>query len=772
VLKVGADEIARLERPIELLARNQWGGIGHVPELVAAFVQPNDPAVDRILKKAAEILRRNGKEPALDGYRSGKRQRAWELTSAIWSAVSATGLDYTLPPASFEHEGQKVRSPSQVVEGGVATCLDLVLLFAASLEQCGLNPVLVFTRGHAFAGCWLLDEDFASPMIDDASALRKRLGLKELVLFETTLATHRPVPSFARACERGAQQIVEVEEDRFQLAVDIHRARMQRVRPLASGEVAAPTAVPSPVGDEPPFELPDEETRPALTVPEGPQGRLEHWQRKLLDLSLRNNLLNFSVGKRAVSLDAPEPSRLEDALAQHRELRILPRQEIMEGADPRSAAIHQARHDEDAKRAYAAEALGRDTVFAGLAPQDLEARLVELYRSARASLQEGGANTLFLAFGFLSWTRDDRKGRRFQAPLILIPAALVRKSVRSGFRLALHEDEPRFNPTLLEMLRQDFALTIPGVGDELPKDEAGLDVTGIWRRVAQAVKDVKGWEVREQVALATFSFTKYLMWKDLVDRTAELRRSPIVQHLIDTPREPYPSRTPFPNPRELDATHEPARTFCPLPADSSQLAAIMAAAGGKDFVLEGPPGTGKSQTISNLVAQCLAEGKSVLFVSEKMAALDVVYRRLRAVGLGEFCLELHSSKARKVEVLEQLKHTWSAKGRADAAEWMREAERLKRLRLELNQFVEHLHYRHRNGLTAYVAIGHVVAGSYLPAIPLSWPSADAHNADYPAAVSVAHFVSAALTRMEHSCAGPDSPRQRSSTNAAASTSAA
>ena len=151
-----------------------------------------------------------------------------------------------------------------------------------------------------------------------------------------------------------------------------------------------------------------------------------------------------------------------------------------------------------------------------------------------------------------------------------------------------------------------------------------------------------------------FSFAKYLMWKDLTERTDQLRENAVVRHLIDTPRESYPSGVAFPSPKRLDLEFGPEQTFCPLPADSSQLSAVMAAVRGKDFVLIGPPGTGKSQTISNLIAQCLAEGKRVLFVSEKIAALDVVYRRLREVGLGEFCLELHSSKARKLDVLAQL----------------------------------------------------------------------------------------------------------------------
>lgn len=732
-LAVADEEMARAVYPIELLPRNQWGGVGHMPEMLAAFVQPNDPAVERVLKKAAEILRRNGREGALDGY-SGGAKRAWELTSAIWTAVGSLGLDYALPPVSFEHAGQKVRSPGQIVDSGLATCLDSSLLFCSCLEQCGLNPLVVVSHGHAFAGVWLKPEEFTQAVVDDVTALRKRVKLGEIVLFETTLATHRPCPAFSRAAERGSQQISEAEEDKFELALDVRRTRLQRIRPLASGD--APSVVPIESVEivvEPEFEaapdLPEDSFVPEDAKPATPQGRLDRWQRKLLDLSLRNTLLNFRPSKRVISLDAPDPGGLEDRLAAGNRLTLLPRPVLMDGADLRSQAIHEERHQEDIHRAHALDALQRDQILVNLKLDDLETRLVDLYRQARANLQEGGANTLFLALGFLSWTRSDKDSTRYRAPLILLPVTLERRSVRSGFSLLVHEDEPRFNPTLIEMLRQDFRLTIPVSEGELPKDESGLDMAKIWRDVASAVKDIKGWEVSEDVVLATFSFAKYLMWKDLVDRTDQLKQNPVVRHLIETPRDPYPSPQPFPDARALDQTHGPERTFCPLPADSSQLSAVMAAAGGKDFVLVGPPGTGKSQTIANLIAQCLAERKTVLFVSEKIAALDVVYRRLREIGLGEFCLELHSNKARKLDILDQLRRSWEAKRAGDADEWRREALRLKVLRDQLNTFVEHLHHKRRNGLSAFFAMGRVVASKALPKLGLSWPSADAHDAE-------------------------------------------
>jgi len=725
------EELVRLDCTVELLPRNQWGGLSDMPDLVAAFVQPNEPAVERLLKQTAEILRKNGKSPALDGY-SGGPKRAWELASGIWSAIASMGLDYALPPASFEHTGQKIRGPAQIAESSLVTCLDLALLFCSAIEQAGLNPLLVFTKGHAFAGVWLKPEEFSTTVVDDVTALRKRVKLKELVLFETTLVTQRPAPLFSFAVQFGAQQISEEKEEAFELAVDIRRARLQRIKPLASAETnAAAEPVETSQVAEPPIEdapdLPDDEIAELDSSTLNPKDRLIRWQRKLLDLSLRNNLLNFKGGKKSLKLEAPEPSALEDLLSEGHALKVLPRPDLMDGADPRNQAIHEARARENLRRGHALDALKRREVFADVPQEELEARLVELYRMARNTLQEGGANTLFLAIGFLSWVRDDKAGQRYRAPLILVPVTLNRKSARSGFTLTLHDDEPRFNPTLIEMLRQDFKLNLGIADGELPKDDAGLDVAAIWKSVSHAVKDIKGWEVTEDVVLATFSFAKYLMWKDLTERTDQLRENAVVRHLIDTPREHFPSGVAFPIPNQLDREFRPEQTFCPLPADSSQLSAVMAAARGKDFVLIGPPGTGKSQTISNLIAQCLAEGKRVLFVSEKIAALDVVYRRLREVGLGEFCLELHSSKARKLDVLAQLQKSWEARGDIDPEVWRAEAGRLKRLRDELNAYVERLHFRYANGMTIFDAIGRVVDGKDVPVLGLSWSKANAHD---------------------------------------------
>ena len=731
----GAPVLAERRFPIEILARSEWGGGVAQPELLAAFVMPNDPAINRILKRASEVLARAGKRDALDGYQAGSRTRAYELASAIWSGVAGLKLTYAEPPASFETQGQKVRTPSALVESGLATCLDVALLFAGALEQSGLYPVLVLTEGHAFAGVWLQPQEFATLLVEDASVLRKRLALQELIIFETTLATGASPATFARAVEAGERRIAEEKEAEFRLALDVRRARLQRIRPLAvadavpliPGTPEKPASVPDVERlDEAPqlggFDLVDSD--PAPTTPEG---RLQRWRRKLLNLSTHNNpLLHVQPGRNALGLLCPEPGRLEDRLADGASFRIAALPE-MEGAAGRDASLHTQRTGEVLDVAYARDALERGEVLCPLPPDKLDAQLTELYRKARLDLAEGGANTLYLAIGVLLWKKTAADAKSYRAPLILIPVQLERKSVRSGVKLKAYDDEPRFNLTLLQMLRQDFRLDIPELAGPLPRDESGVDVAKILTLVRRAVRDAPGFEVADDVLLGAFSFAKYLMWKDLTDRSEALLANPVVRHLIETPRERYVGVCEPPAPEALDEEVSPAELFAPLPADSSQLAAVVGSARGCDLVLDGPPGTGKSQTIANMIAHNLALGRRVLFVAEKRAALDVVYRRLEQHGLGPYCLELHSNKAAKGEVLEQLDRAWTTREGLEPGEWERRADDLKAARDKLNRLVRALHRRHANGMTLHQAIGRVVRDREGIAVRLGWPDTLRHD---------------------------------------------
>lgn len=725
------EELACSRHDVELLAHNEWGGLSSMAELLPAFVMPNDPAVDRLLKAASDALRAAGKPGELDGYKSGDRSRVWQMAAGIWTAVTGLGLSYAIPPASFERVGQKVRTPGAIVEGGIATCLDTALLFAAALEQAGLNPLLILTRGHAFTGVWLQPVEFANLLTDEGAALRRRFDLDDLLLFETTLATHNPPAAFTQAILHARRQIAEEADGDFAMAIDIRRARMQRIRPLGVAVAARDNPVadrPAVLGgveeapDLPGFDVAMEESAPAT-----PADRVRQWQRKLLNLTTSNRLLHVPDGAKMLRLLCPDPGGLEDLLATGRKIRIAAMPDLEAGG--RDMALYERQTQASLREEVARQALDRGEALSLLPKGKLDAALIDLYRKARTDLEEGGANTLYLALGFLKWKKSGSEEKSYRAPLVLLPVRLERKSALSGVVMTAHEDEPRFNLTLLELLRQDFELAINGLDGELPTDSHGVDVERVWTMIRSAVRDMSGFEVVPDVMLGTFSFAKYLMWKDMVDRGERLKESPLVRHLIE--REgggDFAGRGDFPSAQTLDGVTDPAELFTPLPADSSQLAAVVASARGHSFVLDGPPGCGKSQTIANMIAHNMALGRRVLFVAEKKAALDVVQRRLADKGLAPFCLELHSAKATKTAVLKQLDQAWTTREALSAEEWEKEAAQARTLRDDLNELVRILHRREDNGWTIQRAIGLVVKEGAERAIRLTFAPQARHDA--------------------------------------------
>ena len=267
-------------------------------------------------------------------------------------------------------------------------------------------------------------------------------------------------------------------------------------------------------------------------------------------------------------------------------------------------------------------------------------RLIGLLRQTKRDVAEGGTNTLYLVAGILRWKKKPEDEKVYRAPLLLLPVKLERTGASERFRLRFHEDEPRINSTLLQFLKLEFDLTLPDFHAGLPQDGSGVDVPQVLESMRRAVRDYPGFEVVDDISLSTFSFAKYLMWKDLSERTDALRQNRVVKHLIDNPEHTFPgAEQRFPDERDIDRLPPTTEIVMPLPADSSQIAAALAATQGRDFVIIGPPGTGKSQTIANMIASCLAARKTVLFVAEKTAALDVVHRRLCEHGLGDQCLE-------------------------------------------------------------------------------------------------------------------------------------
>jgi very-short-patch-repair endonuclease len=404
--------------------------------------------------------------------------------------------------------------------------------------------------------------------------------------------------------------------------------------------------------------------------------KLRQWQAALLDMSRRNKLLYFSLERHpGIIFDIEDPATLFGRVTASRR--------------PITVA----------------------DLPCALDPEDLDAKLLRLRTRAREALNDRGTNILFLAFGLLEWKESAASEETIHSPLVLVPVQLRRDGIASPYRLQLLESEEiTVNPTLRERLRRDFNLDLPETVVAPEDDDAVSGVSTASKAAAyleatlsamnQTVLNARlfQWTITPFVCLSVFSFTKLVMYQDLQQYQGLVFRHPILKALGgDAPR--LPEAPDAPHEPDLDDRLPPHDVLQVLDADSSQQVAIELAKRGTSFVLDGPPGTGKSQTIANIVAECLAQRKHVLFVSEKMAALEVVQQRLRAVGLGEYCLGLHSHKTDKKALINDLRACLEAAERHvrtasdQTASWVRDSDALLGARQHLNAYVRELHTR-------------------------------------------------------------------------------
>ena len=686
------------ESEITALAYDQWHGSTFYPELLCAFVMPNHPEIVKITARAAELLGQWTGDPSLDAYQSKDVNRVLKQAAAVYGALQEQNIVYSVPPASFEVVGQRVRLCDTVMQQKMGTCLDLTLLYASALEAIGLHPLLVLKKGHIFAGVWLEDLSFSESVQDDASLVTKRLaeGINEIAVVECTALVAGRNISFDQACSVAEQQMAG--EGAVEYIIDVNRSRLSGVRPI-------PMRVHTDDGWH--IERPELDESDLTQAPKAISGALEieefqetpatrkmRWEKKLLDLGLRNTLINLRLSKSMIPILASSIDELENALSNGEDFSVLPRPADWHISGGLS---FDTMHELGDFSAVIQSEFKNHRLRAVLTETELEKTIKNLYRSAKTALEENGANTLYLALGLLRWYENPRSTKARYAPMILIPIEMVRKSAAQGYVIRLRDDDPQMNITMLEKLRQDFQITVSGL-DPLPQDEQGIDTRRVFTIMRKAVMGQKNWDVLESAYLGIFSFSQFVMWNDIRNRSEDLAKNKIVRSLMDGKLAWDASEM------EIGDRVSEDDVFLPLPADASQLYAIEAANRGESFVLHGPPGTGKSQTITALIANALAQGKTVLFVAEKMAALEVVQRRLDSIGIGTFCLELHSNKSKKKDVLEQLRKATEVTKNQSAEAYAAKAAQIAGIRQELDDYAIALHEKQSYGLSLYELI--------------------------------------------------------------------
>ncbi|MCA9568832.1 MAG: DUF4011 domain-containing protein, partial [Myxococcales bacterium] len=546
---VGSDGTPAFEerREVEVLAPNEWAGVRGLPELLAAFVLPNTPQLAGVLRTASERLAAHTGSGGLDGYQSRSPERVQAIARSLYEAVASLELHYINPPASFETTGQKIRLPAEILTARLGTCLDLTVLLAALLEQAGLHPILVLVEGHAYPGVWLVDRPLQTPATDDAAHLRNRVRAGELVVFDSS-AVANGVPWDDAVTSATAS----LAQDTLQFAVDVRAARLHRILPL---QLVSPTASPEERAVEPEQPLEPASYAPNAAEPplsSTPQGRLERWKARLLDLSLRNKLVAFRDNKRSIPLAHVDGAGLEDALAAGRTLIVSARAAFLDANDPRDPTSHALLSGEQPLEAFHLEQQQSGRVFSTLPEREFDKRASELFLVNRLALGESGAVTLYLTVGMLHWYEREDSAMLRKAPLLLVPVSLSRRG-NGLYAIESADDETRVNVTLLKKLKDDYDAHLPDI-DILPTDASGVDVAAILRAFAGLAAGFPRWEVTGECTVSQLEFTKFLMWLDLEAKTERILKNPVVAHIFEGGGESFPMATGFPDPQGLDGS--------------------------------------------------------------------------------------------------------------------------------------------------------------------------------------------------------------------------
>jgi very-short-patch-repair endonuclease len=417
------------------------------------------------------------------------------------------------------------------------------------------------------------------------------------------------------------------------------------------------------------------------------RSQIARWRQDLLPFDRRQRLLYFSHTKTA-SLEIVGPD--------------LPR--MLELVEAGAVSIEPAVGD------------GPDTAVAGVtlvaankSGTELPPALRRLDQQSNQVFADRGFWTLYLALGMLQWV-DEEDRRTVVSPILLVPVKLRREATHRPYRVFRTEDELVVNPALRLKLEQDYDLELLGV------DDYEVSVGKLLDGIGSSVADRPGWAVLPRAVITTFAFHKEAIYRDLLAHESLVVDHPLVQLVALGPDAPTAIGFAFEpvQDEELDTSVPPERLVSILDADGSQRKCILAARDGQSFVMDGPPGTGKSQTIANIIVELITSGRSVLFVSEKAAALDVVRNRLTDAGLGDFLLALHSHATSRKQVVDELAgalrrsvHASSAFGRQDESALVRTREVLTDYAAAMNE------YRAGLGTTLHLALGRVAALSYV-----------------------------------------------------------
>ena len=676
------------------------------PLLFAKYCVTEFPSLINLQHQAnLELAKINNVESdCLIGYgKSNEEDIIKELTSIYRALHYAGNITYSNPPNSTEIV-QNIRMPNDVLKFKIGTCLDLSLLFCSFLLQVGYHPILVITQDHAFAGCFLHEYDSfdsyyeTKPNVVFSDSTGED---KKLVLFECTGITNSSDVPFSESMEMANESLRAYRGLFF--AIDIYRAQQSFFKPIPIPTEDGYIDFTLPILEMREEERLDIQEYQGSPIPESDtDDRFSTWEKKLLDLSTANKLVNFKFAKDSSNYALVIPPHGKG-------------KELFDFLKESDGSCQLANFlsffsEEDGKllnledpviKELSSKQIKNNTLIMTVKTKTMKS----LIKKDSESREETGSPTLYLSIGLLKGVDSNAKGdKEILAPFLLLPVKITKNRYGDQFTVSYDIEDLMVNKTFFEYY----------------KLKKGTDYDNLYtischnqfEDIIATLRENHSGDIQldENVCFfANFLFTHMVMWQDIVDRKDVLRENVIIKSLLENKSFINDEPVEYENADELDKMNEFA---APLPYDSTQLRAIRECAKGNSFILDGPPGTGKSQTIVNMIVNAFYHGKSVLFVAEKQAALEVVRQRLASLGLDKFALQLYSSKTNKQAFFSQLNNTIEYGKKSSDDDFESVCSNIEEQKKVINDELRRLHSHKKYYYSLYEAITRQLASEH------------------------------------------------------------
>ena len=552
----GKDTVAECSVQVTVLPFDYWSGRSGNAELLASFVRPKVADCLRILGDAREQLKKWNTDCEWRGYQEGDKNKIRLIAAAVYAAAKKQIIEKSAAEYNY-NEPVPVGDITKILKNKVGTSFELVLFLASCFECAGLHPVVALGEKSVGCGVWLYDNCFADSVGDDVVLLGNYIadGINNISMFDAEDVFSGKNVNYTAAEKHFSQKL---ESGWFDTVIDIKRCRLARIYSL-------PLKVKGIKG----YELLGEEDTDLDAAPEvlsgarklsldGKVTKNKQWERRLLDLSLKNALLNFRPDKNSLHILSSDINKTFENLSSGDEFFLLEKTADVRGVLPGNEYFGAASNLSVLSELLEVELKNRRLRTFSDA-REIDETLRFLIKKGKTAEEEAGANVLYLAFGFLKWYETDSNEPKY-APLVLCPVKITRSKGGKGYSVSFTEDEKQINNTLLEFLLREFKIDIRG----LDNISSGIKISEIMAMIRMEILNMKRWEVSEEVYLSGFSFARFAMWNDVRKNIDKFRKNPLIKSLLD-------NRLEIPNyvfENKAEDEYAPAEILSPLMADS------------------------------------------------------------------------------------------------------------------------------------------------------------------------------------------------------------